>query len=58
MTPLHASARARLGLEGELPGGEVDLLLPLSLGDGVRLLVGQAASDRSGLLVSKVERNV
>lgn len=40
------------------PLGEVDVLLVLLLGDGVRLLVGQTSSDSSGLLVSEVKGEV
>lgn len=55
---LAFSLDENLGLEGVLPGGEVDVLLVLLLGDEVGLVLGQPTSDSSGLLVSKVKGNV
>jgi hypothetical protein len=40
------------------PGGEVDVLLVLLLGDEVRLVLGESSSDSPGLLVTEVERKV
>jgi hypothetical protein len=50
--------KTQLCLEGKLPGGEVNVLLVLLLGDEVGLLVGETAADGAGLFVAEVEGEV
>lgn len=53
-----ARRKTPLSLEGDLPLGEVNVLLVLLLGDSRSLLGSQSSSDGTGLLVSEVKGEV